>query len=48
MEELFGDENVDTVPAVTGEEGPVITQEEVESAIKRLKNNKAPGLDQIH
>ncbi|KAJ8938736.1 hypothetical protein NQ318_011907 [Aromia moschata] len=26
----------------------IITQEEVESVIKRLKNNKAPGPDQIH
>ena len=45
MEELFGDKNVDTVPAVTGEEEPIITQEEVESAIERLKNNKASGTD---
>lgn len=51
MEELFGDgnnENTDNVPTVVDEEGPTITQDEVESAIKRLKNNKAPGPDQIH
>lgn len=51
MEELFGDgnnENTDNVPTVVDEEGPTITQDEVGSAIKRLKNNKTAGPDQIH
>ncbi|XP_030746820.1 uncharacterized protein LOC115875493 [Sitophilus oryzae] len=48
MEELFGNENSDDITAGTGNIGPTITQEEVEAAIKRLKNNKTSGPDQIH
>lgn len=52
MEDLFEDENienenVDNGTPTTGEES-IITEEESESAIKRLKNNKAPGPGQIH
>lgn len=43
-EELFGDENISTVTAVT--DRPTITQAEVESAGK-LKNNKIMESDQI-
>ncbi|KAK9885715.1 hypothetical protein WA026_012482 [Henosepilachna vigintioctopunctata] len=48
MEELFGGKKIDNVLPVVGEEGPTITQEEVESAIHRLKNNKVPGPDRVH
>jgi len=48
MENLFEDESDSTTITVNNGEGPSITQTEVEAAIKRLKNNKTPGPDQIH
>ena len=47
MEELFEEEQ-QTEIEVLGFSGPEITLSEVRNAIKRLKNNKSPGPDNIH
>ena len=45
--ELFEDSRCTNPPDVENHEGPPITQEEVELALKQTKGGKAPGEDQI-
>ena len=46
--ELYNDENRGIRPHYVGDDGPSITQDEVSEAIKKMKNRKATGVDEIH
>ncbi|KAF2890531.1 hypothetical protein ILUMI_15642, partial [Ignelater luminosus] len=48
MEELFSEETYQVEIDKQAESIPDITREEVRSATNRFKNNKSPGLDEIH
>jgi hypothetical protein len=48
IEELFADDRQQSeLSNIQGDEGPEITEEEVMYALKRMKNGKAPGPDEI-
>ena len=48
MQTLFNDENRGILEEQNTETGPSITTEEVANAIRKLKNNKAAGPDEVY
>ena len=47
IHDLYNDENRGIRPDYVGEDGPSITQDEISVAIKKMKNRKATGVDEI-
>ena len=47
IKDLYGDEDRPAEVNIDGDEGPAFMTEEVKYAMKRMKNRKAPGIDDI-
>jgi hypothetical protein len=47
IHDLYNDENRGIRPEYVGDDGPSITQDEVSEAIKKMKDKKATGVDEI-
>ena len=47
IHDLYNDENRSIRPDYVGDDGPSITQDEVSVAIKKMKDRKATGVDEI-
>ena len=47
IKDLYGDEDRPAEVIIDGDEGPAFMTEEVKYAMKRMKNRKAPGIDDI-
>ena len=48
IHDLYNDENRGIRPDYVGDDDPSITQDEVSEAIKKIKDRKATGVDEIH
>lgn len=48
MQTLFNDEHRDNLEELRNTTGPSITREEVENSIRKIKNNKAAGPDEVY
>ena len=47
IHDLYNDENCGVRPDYVRDDGPSITQNEVSEAIKKMKDRKATGIDEI-
>ena len=47
IHDLYSDENCGIRPDYVGDDGPLITQDEVSEVIKKTKDRKATGVDEI-
>ena len=47
IHDLYKDEKRGIIPDYVGDDGPSITQDEVSEAIKKMKDGKAKGVDEL-
>ena len=47
IHDLCNNENRGIRPDYVGDDGPSITQDEISEAIKKMKDRKAPGIDEL-